>query len=83
MLTKPPVNEGTPNGTAVPPSRSVQCNRVLLHELLTALGNVVDVAALGSGYSTPALMHWSGALLVRWAEAERAAMAERLAGDAN
>jgi hypothetical protein len=78
MLTRPPVNEGTPHGAAVQPSHSIQNNRMALHQLMIAIGALIDVAAFGSGYSGPALLHWAGANLIRWGEQERAAMGERL-----
>jgi len=83
MLTKPPVNSGTPQGPAVAPSHSVQANRVVLHQLLAGIGALLDMAAAASGYTVSDLAHWAGGNLVRWGEAERAAMGRRLAGDAD
>jgi len=78
MLTKTPVNAGTPLGCS---SASIQNNRVLLQQLLVALGGMLDVASLGSEFSTAELAHWAGATLVRWGEQERAAMGERMKGE--
>ncbi len=79
MLTRPPINPGTPQGAAVEPRRSVTNNKLLLLQTLTSVGAVIDVASLGSGYTSADLAHWIGANLVRWAEQDRAAMAKRLA----
>jgi hypothetical protein len=77
MMTPPPVNAGSPHLLGEP-TRSFQTNQVLTGQLLVAIGAMLDVASLGSGYMPHHLAEWLGTTLIRWAEQDRAELRERL-----
>jgi hypothetical protein len=78
MLTPPPVNAGAPRAPAIERRRSIMNNGILLHQTLVNAGALVEIASLGSGYTTADLAQWLGTTLIRWAEQDRAATAESL-----
>jgi len=76
MITPPPVNAGTPH-TAGESRHPVHPMRVLTGQFLVAIGNLIDVAAMGIGCVQSDVAEWLGTTLIRWAEQDRAEMKRR------
>jgi hypothetical protein len=73
MLTPPPVNAGSPRPGAEP-IRSIMNNRLLVDQVLTMIGTLMDMAQISTGCTTADLAEWTGTTLIRWAEQDRVEM---------
>jgi hypothetical protein len=77
MLTPPPVNAGAPRPAAAP-IRSIMNNHLLVGQVLTTIGTLMDIAQIATGCTTADLAEWTGTTLIRWAEQDRAEVRRHL-----